>query len=150
VGQFVDGFIVGAKEFNNGSSPLPDPNNPRIDPKTGKVLPENYENLKAQCFYRSGNKVNNGEMKVSDEVSEMMYDTKMTVRQRFQYERKAIKRAKTDADGKLRIIKKDEMKTKLNGDSPDLMDMLMMREIFELIPIEKRTTTEEKARYFAF
>jgi hypothetical protein len=26
------------------------------------------------------------------------------------------------------------MKTKLSGDSPDLMDMLMMREIFELKP----------------
>jgi hypothetical protein len=26
------------------------------------------------------------------------------------------------------------MKTKLNGDSPDLMDMFMMREFFELVP----------------
>ena len=37
-------------------------------------------------------------------------------------------------DGKLRIVGKDEMKIKLNGDSPDLMDMLMMRGIFELKP----------------
>jgi hypothetical protein len=58
----------------------------------------------------------------------------MTIRQRFMYERKAIKRVRADHDGKLRIIGKDEMKIKLNGDSPDLMDMLMMREIFELKP----------------
>lgn len=134
VGQFVDGFIVGAKEFNNGSKPLPDPKNPRKDPKTGKLLPENYEHLKSQCYYRSGDKVNKGEMKISEGVAEMMYDSKMTVRQRFLYERKAIKRAMTDADGKLKIIKKEEMKTKLNGDSPDLLDMFMMREFFELIP----------------
>lgn len=132
VGQFVDGFIIGAREFNNGSSALPDPLNPKNDPKTGKLLPENYEHLKAQCFYRSGDRVNRGEMKISEEVANMMYNDKMTVRQRFIHERKAIKRAKADSDGKLRIIKKDEMKTKLNGDSPDLMDMFMMREYFEL------------------
>jgi hypothetical protein len=61
-----------------------------------------------------------------------MYDDKMTVRQRLIYERKAIKRAKADADGKLRIIKKEEMKTKLDGDSPDLMDMFMMHQRFFL------------------
>lgn len=134
VGQFIDGFIIGAKEFNNGSSPLPDYKNPKYDPKTKKLLPENYEHLKSQCYYRSGDKVNSGKMKISEQVANMMYDTKMTVRQRFLYERKAIKRAKADSDGKLRIIKKDEMKTKLNGDSPDLMDMWMMREFFELVP----------------
>lgn len=134
VGQFIDGYIVGAKEFNNGSPALPDYSNPKYDPKTRKLLPENYEHLKAQCYYRSGNRVNRGEMKINERVANMMYDTKMTVRQRFLYERKAIKRAKPDSDGKLRVIKKDEMKTKLNGDSPDLMDMFMMREIFTLVP----------------
>ena len=50
------------------------------------------------------------------------------------FERKAIQRDKVNHDGKLRIVGKDEMKIKLNGDSPDLMDMLMMRGIFELKP----------------
>lgn len=136
VGQFIDGFIRGAREFNNGSRPLPDPKNPKVDPKDpNKLLPENYEHLKAQCYYRSGNKVNSGMMKISERVANMMYDDKMTVRQRFMHERKAIKRAKTDIDGKLRIIKKDEMKVKLNGDSPDIMDMFMMREFFELATV---------------
>ena len=73
-------------------------------------------------------------MKISKNVASKMYDSTMTVRQRFMYERKAIQRAKSDYDGKLRIVGKDEMKVKLNGDSPDLLDMFMMREVFELKP----------------
>jgi hypothetical protein len=63
-----------------------------------------------------------------------MYNNNMTIKQRFLYERKAIKRDKVDSDGKLKIISKDEMKSKMGGDSPDLMDMFMMRELFELKP----------------
>jgi hypothetical protein len=127
VGQFVDGFIEGAQEFNNGSTALPDPNDIGGKPKA-------YQHLKAQCYYRSGDACGRGEYKVSEYVAGMMYDDKMTVRQRMVYERKAIKRAKADHDGKLRIIGKDEMKTKLNGDSPDLLDGWMMREWFDLQP----------------
>ena len=89
---------------------------------------------KTQCYYRSGDRVRNGQMKIHEIVYNKMYDQTMTIRQRFMFERKAIKRDKADYDGKLRIVGKDEMKVKLNGDSPDLMDMLMMREIFELKP----------------
>lgn len=136
VGGFVDGFIEGAKEFINGSAALPNPKKPQRD-KKGHVIPENYKNLKTQCFYRSGTGVDHGEYRISERVANMMYDENMTVRQRFMYERKAIKRDKTDADGKLCIISKEEMKTKLNGESPDLMDMFMMREFFELNPVYK-------------
>lgn len=133
VGGFVDGFIEGAKEFSNGGAALPNPLMPMKDSK-GNIKPENYPNLKTQCYYRSGDSIKKGEYKVSDRVANMMYDDKMTVQQRFMFERKAIKRAKKDADGKLCIIKKEEMKAKLNGESPDLMDMFMMRELFELQP----------------
>lgn len=127
VGQFVDGYIEGAQEFNNGSSPLPNP-----DDYEGKPLA--YQHLKAQCYYMSGDAVARGEYKVSEYVANMMYNDKMTVRQRMIFERKAIKRAKADYDGKLKIIGKDEMKTKLNGDSPDLLDGWMMRGWFDLQP----------------
>jgi hypothetical protein len=60
----------------------------------------------------------------------------MTVRQRFMHERKAIKRDKEDMDGKLRILPKDQMKVYLAGQSPDLMDMFMMREKLELFQFE--------------
>lgn len=122
VGGFVDGFIKGAIPFNNGS------------PAVNK---ENYQHLKAQCYYKSGARVGRNEVKISEHVANMMYDDKQTVRQRFITERKAIKRDKADMDGKLRLIPKEQMKVILGGDSPDIMDMFMEREIFELQP--KRT-----------
>jgi len=139
VGQFVDGFIEGALEFNNGSRAYPNPDKPQIDNK-GNLIPENYPNLKTQCYYRSGDNVERGNYKVSEYVANMMYDDKMTVRQRMIHERKAIKRAKKDMDGKLQIIGKDEMKTNLNGQSPDLMDAFMMREVFNLRKPKKERT----------
>jgi hypothetical protein len=132
VGSYVDGFIRGAIPFNGGASPIEVKDN-----ASNKLIKENYQNLKTQCYYRSGDKVNRGDMKINERCANKMYDATMTVRQRFMYERKAIKRAKVDMDGKLRIIGKDEMKVKLNGDSPDLMDMFMMREIFDLKQVKQ-------------
>lgn len=129
VGSYIDGFIRGAIPFNGGAAPLA-----VKDEMSGRLIKENYMNLKTQCYYRSGDRVRNGQMKINERVFNKMYDQTMTIRQRFMFERKAIKRDKADYDGKLRIVGKDEMKVKLNGDSPDLMDMLMMREIFELKP----------------
>lgn len=129
VGGFVKGFIVGALPFGGG-----EPAFEVTDPASGKKIKENYFNLKTQCFYRSAKNVNDGKYKISKQVASKMYDDKMTVRQRFLHERKAIKKDKVDSDGKLRIIGKAAMKAKLNGESPDLMDMFMMREIFELKP----------------
>lgn len=117
VGGFVDGFIVNAIPFNNGT------------PAIGK---EQYLNLKTQCYYKSSDRVANSGYTIDETFANRMYDDKMTIRQRFIHERKAIKRDKVDSDGKLRIIPKDKMKVILNGDSPDLMDMFMMREYFEL------------------
>lgn len=129
VGGYIDGFIRGALNFNGGTPALE-----VTDPASGKKIKENYFNLKTQCYYRSGARVGRGDYKISSHVANHMYDDKYTVRQRFLFERKAIKRDKADSDGKLRIISKAMMKAKLGGDSPDLMDMFMMREMFELIP----------------
>lgn len=127
VGSYVDGFIKGAVPFNGGVAPMA-----TKDPASGKLIKENYYNLKTQCYYRMGDRTNRGEVKISNVCGNKMYNNSMTVKQRFLFERKAIKRDKVDSDGKLKIIGKDEMKTKLNGESPDLMDMFMMREVFEL------------------
>lgn len=128
VGSYVGGYIKGAIAFNGGLPPKE-----ITDPISKKMIKENYANLKTQCFYRSGKKVKNGEMSISERVMNKMYDNKMTVRQRFMHERKVIKKHKSDNDGKLRIIPKEEMKIKLGGESPDLMDMFMMKEMFSLI-----------------
>jgi hypothetical protein len=115
VGGFVDGFIEGAIEFKNGSKAAND---------------ENYSNKKTQCFYKSSDNIE--KYYIPDEVANRMYDSKMTLRQRLIYERKAIKKHKKDSDGKLQIIDKTEQKVYLNGESPDLLDAFMMREVFEL------------------
>jgi len=119
VGGFIEGYIPGALPFNNGSSPLNE---------------ENYKNLKTQCYYKSGDRVAKGGYLIVDKVANAMYDDKMTIRQRLLHERKAIKRDKTDMDGKLCIIPKEQMKVILSGQSPDLKDAFMMREYFELAP----------------
>jgi hypothetical protein len=51
---------------------------------------------------------------------------------------KAIKQNKPDAEGKKSIIKKEDMKNILGGISPDLLDGLMMREVFEFINLNKQ------------
>lgn len=121
VGQFVDGFIPNAREFNNGSRAK---NN------------ENYRNLKSQCFFKSGDAVNNGEYYIPEYVANMKYSEDKTLREQIMYERKAIKRDKPDNDGKMAVISKQEMKVYLDGKSPDVMDAFMMREVIELLPRE--------------
>jgi hypothetical protein len=127
VGGFVSGFLQGAESFNGGL-----PAREIYDPISGKYVQENYKNLRTQCYYRSGIDCRNGRLKISDRVASKRYDDKMTVRQRLFYERKAVKRYKNDEDGKLQILPKKEMKILLGGDSPDIMDMLMMKKIFDL------------------
>jgi len=132
VGAFVDGFIKGAIPFHGGGAVIE-----TVDIASGKKIKENYYNLRTQCYFRSGLRCDRGDMKINAMVQNKMYDNKMTVRQRLMYERKAIKKDAKTPDGKLKIISKDEMKAKLNGDSPDLFDMIMMRELAELKPKKK-------------
>lgn len=117
VGSFVDGFIDGAREFKNGGRPLKG---------------ENYNHLKSQCFYHSGDAVKRGEYYIPPEIAKKAYDSKMTLKERLMYERKAVKRAKPDHDGKLAVIPKNEMKTFLNGESPDVIETFMMQEIWSM------------------
>lgn len=137
VGSFIDGFIVGSKPFNNNGIVID-----IRDPVSKKIIKENYQNLKTQCYYRSGDRVNKGGYRINSNAAGKMYDASTTLRQRFVYERKAIKKHKADFDGKLRILPKEEMKIKLNGQSPDLMDMFMMREYFELQPTRINTDAD--------
>lgn len=141
VGGFTEGFIPGAVPFNGGLQALE-----VKDPTSDKMIKENYFNLKTQCFYRSGASVRRGEYSISERVAVKMYDKQTTVKERFKIERKAIKKYNTDKDGKLRIIPKDAMKVILNGDSPDLMDMFMIREFAELKVV--RTDVKQIANLF--
>ena len=121
VGQFVDGFIPNAREFNNGGRP---------------TNGENYQNLKSQCYFNSGASVGNNEYHVTERVWNMPYDKSRTIGEQLLYERRAIKRAKPDNDGKLAVIPKKEMKAFLDNKSPDLWDAFMMLEYAFMLPVQ--------------
>lgn len=121
IGGAENGFIEGSIAFHNGSK--------QIETEDERK----FYNLKTQCFVYSGERFEANEYYISEKVANTMYNSQMTVRQRLNYERKAIKkRVKKDEEPE-RLIPKDEMKQKyLNGSSPDLMDSLAMNEIFEI------------------
>lgn len=127
VGGFVDGFLVGSKSFHGGAQPIK-----AYNPLNEKHEKENYFNLKTQLIYRCGDAVNDDKYSVSEQVANMRFDEKMTVKERMIFERKAFKRDKMDHDGKLKVIGKDEMKVMLQNESPDVLDTLFMNEFFEI------------------
>jgi phage terminase large subunit len=84
--------------------------------------PNNYQNLKSQCYYKLAESVENELIKIKDinnEIFEMMCQ-----------ELQVIKQKDIDKDGKLSIIPKDIMK-KIIGRSPDYADCMMMRMYYE-------------------
>lgn len=91
--------------------------------KWNKNLRVNYANLRAQCYYTLGDKVEAREMAIStDDTDYQQFITE---------ELEQIKSKDADKDGKLKIIAKDEIKEHL-GRSPDFADNLMMRMYFEV------------------
>lgn len=127
IGGKTSGFIPGSIAFDNGGKAIP----------TKKDL-RKFKNLKTQCYYISGDKVNSNEYYISEKVANQMYDDKMTIRQRFLFERKAIKKGLRRDEEPYNLIQKKEMSAKyLQGRSPDLLDSFMMNEYFYLVP--KRT-----------
>lgn len=119
-GKTNDAFLPGSVAFNNAGKAFP--------MKDGRT----FKNLKAQCYYLDGEKE---EQYIHPRVAEKMYDEKMTVRQRLNFERKAIKKKVPKDAEPLSLIPKAEMKEKyLNGDSPDLLDAKMMKRIFDVRP----------------
>jgi phage terminase large subunit len=104
--------ILKCKGFVNNSSP--------IDIVGRK---QNFNHLKSQCYFHLAEKVNKGELYVSENRTE--------VRQSMIQELEQVKRDKIDHDGKLSVIPKDKVKENI-GRSPDFSDMLMMRMYFEI------------------
>lgn len=127
-GAFIDGFIKGARAFNNGSRA-----------RKG----QNYKNLKAQCYYKFADRVDLDGYYISPEVAKRKIKG-MTFEQRVMHERRGIKKDKPDQDGKRAIVPKDQIKN-IIGHSPDVLDMMMMREYFEFITIIQQHSGKSKA-----
>jgi phage terminase large subunit len=113
VGGGARDYLPGSKGFVNNSRPLKVNNEP-----------QNYENLKTQCYYRLAElRVNKAAIYLeglSPEQQELLTE-----------ELGQVKSHDADKDGKLRIVPKEKVK-KLLGRSPDYADAVMMREYFEL------------------
>lgn len=122
IGAFLKGYLRQAVSFNNGATAIKE---------KGKNV--NYKNLKTQCYYLLAEKVNAGEIFVVPTVAEQKINNKF-VKDYITEQSRVIKRFKSDADGKLQIIPKEQMKNIL-GCSPDFMDAMMMRVVFDLKPV---------------
>jgi len=116
MGSYLVSYLTGIKEFHGGASAF-DKNE--------------YANLKAECAYKLAEKINKREIKIicSDDQ-----------KQRIIEEVSVLKADSVDKDEqKKRIIKKDLMK-ELIGRSPDYLDMLIMRQYFDIKPLPARVS----------
>lgn len=83
---------------------------------------ENYENLKTQCSVKMAEKIQAreaGEINTNPDVIDIVTE-----------EMEQVKRRDMDKDGKIKIVRKDEIKQMI-GRSPDEWDSIMMRYYFE-------------------
>ncbi len=128
VGGGIVDMMQGIKGFMGNAAPLP---------RTKDGKPENYKNLRAQCYFELAEAVNNHRIAVRMEDP--------TMKERMTLELQQVKRINVDKDQKNQIISKDEMKKAL-GHSPDFADTLMMRMYFEIKPLGQRERLNEKPK----
>lgn len=106
----ASGYLKGAREFHNGGSPI------KVNGR-----PENFFNLKAQCYYL---------------LAEMTKANKIYIKDK-QYRKQIIEEFEQICklpiadDGKIRLEPKEAIRERL-GRSTDFADCIMMRIFFEL------------------
>lgn len=112
LGAYLESYIKGIKEFHGGAAAF------------DKV----YANLKSECAYKLAELINQRDIKViCTPAQEELIKEELGV----------LKAVSVDADTKKkRIISKDMMKLLL-GRSPDFLDMLIMKMIFNIKPPAK-------------
>lgn len=111
------------KGFVNNSRAIPSPDGPR-DGK-GVLIPENFDNLKSQCYFRLAERINKNQLYLECDSEE--------VKQWIIEELEQVKQKALDSDMKKGVVPKDKIK-ELLGRSPDFADTIMMREYFDLVP----------------
>lgn len=113
--------LVRARDFINNARPIPTKRAP-----DGTLQPENYTNLKSQCYFLFADIVNTGIINIFTKERDLLTQ-----------EMEQIKQAVDEFDTKkLSIISKDEVKESI-GRSPDMTDALMMRMFLELRPARR-------------
>lgn len=107
------------KGFVNNSAPL------AVKDTNGVLQPDNYRNLKSQCYFRLADRINKGGVFIECELP-------TDIKEQLIGELEQVKQKNMDKDGKREVMGKDEVKA-LIGRSPDISDVIMMREFFELM-----------------
>ena len=115
--------MLGVKGFVNNSRAIPIPGG-ELDSK-GNPIPENFDNLKSQCYFRLAERINKNGLYLTCETDEI----KQWIIEEFEH----VKQKSLDSDMKKGVVPKDKVKEML-GRSPDFADTIMMREWFELKP----------------
>lgn len=115
--------MLGVKGFVNNSRALPMPG-ARLDDK-GNPIPENFDNLKSQCYFKISERINKNAIYLECESEE--------IKGWIIEELEQVKQKSLDSDMKKGIVPKDKVKEMI-GRSPDFSDTIAMREYFELKP----------------
>ena len=129
VGQYLKGFLPKAMPFNNQEA---------VDPKYKGM----YDTKKSQCAFMLADKIIQAEISFEPSILTRRFSgknyKKMELREILLQERKMLRADESKSDKGKCLIKKDQVKAKsILGRSPDFMEALLMRMIFEL----KRKTT---------
>lgn len=117
VGNAYKGFLRTSVAVISGAAPMKE----RVGTKKETAV---YFNLRSQLYFLLRDVIDNAEMLIEDD----------RYRSKVEEELRAVKRLETKSDMKLRIIPKDQIKQAIGG-SPDFADVIMMRKIFDLIPM---------------
>ncbi len=113
VGDFIGGYLKGAKPFRGGG-------------KTRGIDKNEYFNIKAQCGYGIAKKFSENRIYIKDE----------NYRDEITEELSQLQSYKIDDDQKLKIMPKINIKQNI-GRSPDFLDCFIMREALELTQVTK-------------
>jgi len=113
------GFVANSRAIVNKDADKIDRNDKNV---AGIDAPENFDNLKSQCYFKLADKINAGQMDIS---ALKRYEEEITE------ELEQVKQKSVDSDLKNGVVPKDKVK-ELIGRSPDYSDTIMMRIWFSL------------------
>lgn len=115
VGGFLQSYYRDAIPFHNGAPPI----------HIAKIFKEDYQNLKAQCYFKFAKKVAENQARFDFEAG--------IYKELIVEELASIRDASVGTDRKLAVPQKKDWKDEL-GRSPDFTDALMMRAYFDIAP----------------
>lgn len=127
----VGGGVVdqlGCRGFVNNSRPL----ETGLTNNINKYIPDNFDNLKSQCYYLLAEKINLGQIVVAVKLDEI-FDGESNVKVMLNQELENVRVKEMDSDKKQGVLPKAKVKENI-GRSPDYSDGMMMRMYFELQP----------------